>query len=470
MKYCNRVFENLYCMPGGNVGLCSWIDVVIGNILEMDIESIWLGETAEKVRNSIKDGSFRYCRKTSCPFCENDTLPELSSEELENKKPTQLPISYNIANDITCNHSCPSCRDDIFIADKEYIDKLKQSLEKLRPYINKAQNISLNGAGEIFSNPLMLKMLEEINPENPNFKLNIETNGALFNRKNWDRIKHLSKYPISVTVTPNSFVRETHAYLSGGHKDYDCVIDNLYFLKELRQKKLLHHFEIAIVVQDRNFNELIPFVKRCINDFQVDQVTVRPLYKWFYISEELYWFKDIMNPYHPYHKEYLEILNDPILSHSKVYLWGARNLHEAKLHPAYKYRDLLKIAKELLTISDVGKKLEKLIKCRGQVNSFIIYGDNDLSRIIYKIMKDTNIKVKCILARDFVKQDEGENDIPFETLMDYSFSDNDLILISNYFDRNFIERDLSLKNFNGQLLDILEAVQEIKLKDIHNGT
>lgn len=462
MKYCKRVFEGLYCMPGGDVSLCSWTDAVIGNIFEENLEHIWNSELAEKVRISIKDGSFRYCRKTSCPYLENDTLPEISTEELIAQTSEPWPTDFNLANSIICNHSCPSCRDKILNVDQGYLEKLKEYLKILFPYINKAKHINLNGAGEVFANPIMLEMLEKLNPEHPDFNLSLETNGALFTRKNWDKIKHLSKYPISVAVTPNSFVRATHAYLAGGHNDYDHVIENMYFIKELRQKKLIQRYEISIVVQDRNFQELPEFIERCVNDFEADKVTIKPLYKWFYMSEELYWFKDILNPYHPYHKEYLNILNNPILDHPKVYLWGAKNLHKAKLHPAYKYRDLLRIAKELMLISDAGRKqLADIVKN----NNLIVYGDNELSYIICKVLEDSGSKVQCIMARDFSCESNAPHGIRMENFWEYSPSANDILLISNYYDRKYIERDLTLKKFNGQLLDIEEVLKLIK-KDL----
>lgn len=41
MKYCNRPFDSLYCMPDGNVSFCSWTNATIGNILNDDLENIW---------------------------------------------------------------------------------------------------------------------------------------------------------------------------------------------------------------------------------------------------------------------------------------------------------------------------------------------------------------------------------------------------------------------------------------------
>lgn len=67
--------------------------------------------------------------------------------------------------------------------------------------------------------------------------------------------------------------------------------------------------------------EVPEFAKRCIEDFGADQVVIKPLYHWFGLSEDLYWQKDILNPMHPYHKEYMEVLKHPIFKNEKVFFW-----------------------------------------------------------------------------------------------------------------------------------------------------
>lgn len=468
MKYCNRPFDSLYCMPDGNVSFCGWTNATIGNILNDDLENIWNSELAERVRESIKDGSYRYCRKVSCPYCENDNLPEISMEDLENKLPEEAPTYYEIANDIICNHNCPSCREHVFCVSEEYKEKLKKQLDILTPLVNKADRVSVNGGGELFASPVMLEFLENLKPEKEDFKLGIQTNGALFNEKNWNRISHLGKYYINVTVTPNSFVRETYEYLSGFHNDFDKTIQNLYFIKQLREQNIINSLKISIVVQDRNFCEVPEFAKRCIDDFKADSVVIKPLYKWFYMSEEMYWFKDVLNPSHPYHREWLKILENPILENPKVYMWGAKNLHENKPHPAYKYKELLEVARQLNVMDNIRERLEDEIKKLGY-KEIIIYGDNELTDIILSILSKGEISVKCILARDMracsdkmSEQRDKADGISIVKLDSYEFCDNELILISNFADRKFIERDLSFKGYKGKITDIKELVTKLR--------
>lgn len=121
MKFCSKPFEQVHLDPGGGVRVCSWTDESIGNVLHEDLEVIWHGEKANKIRKSILDGSYLYCRAVSCPYLENDSLPDLDGKELEKAvKIGYAPSKYSVACDFTCNHSCPSCRDGIFCGTDDY--------------------------------------------------------------------------------------------------------------------------------------------------------------------------------------------------------------------------------------------------------------------------------------------------------------------------------------------------------------
>ena len=96
----------------------------IGNLYTQDLDEIWNSEEAKRTRESILDGSFAYCRKTSCPFLERGELEDLSVEEIEElsivpKNPKQIFI----ANDKICNIACTTCRTSLFCPDKEYKNK-----------------------------------------------------------------------------------------------------------------------------------------------------------------------------------------------------------------------------------------------------------------------------------------------------------------------------------------------------------
>ncbi len=457
-KFCNVPFDYVHLVPNGNVFLCNWMDGAIGNLLEEDLEDIWNGEKADTVRQSIIDGSYKYCRAVSCPYLENDSLPYMSEEEIEaNAVKTDKPERFNVACDFTCNHSCPSCRDKVFVGDATYKQNLQTIIEKIMPYLNQAKSICTCGNGDVFSSPQMFSVLERLQPENDDIKITIETNGVLFDEEHWERIAHLAKYYMKVAITPNSFDPITFKYLNGGHNTYDKLIQSLYFVKELRQKEAINFFDITMVMQERNFLELPSFVERCLNDFLVDVVTIRPIYRWFCLSEDMYWYKDVLNPKHPYHKEYHEMMKAPILNDERVYFWGAKNLHKEQDHPAYRYKEYLGIVDKLLGMEDAEAKIKSFFE-KYNTDSVYIYGDTELSKMICRIL-DKSISVNAFIARDTDKESICGKQVI--RLGEYKSKEEDVVFVLNYHFFTNIKRDLEFAGFKGKLVRLDEFVDAL---------
>lgn len=328
MKFCPRPYEHLYITNNGNATCCSWVRFPLGNIVEDGIKEIWNGEKAKKLRESIEDGSFKYCDAVSCPLLNNNSLPEITKEELDknvNYILKEYPTEFNLAYDFVCNHACPSCRSDIFKPTKEYKERIKKIDEDLLTYLNKAKLIMASGNGDFFSSKSMIKLLSKINPENPKCIIKIETNGALV-EKNWKSLKHLENYNIQIVVTPNSYEKEAYKELAGGIDNLEKTLSGIKFLSKLRLENKIKELKITMVVQSVNFREIPAFIKRNLEEFQVDLVQIRPIMRWFKISEEDYLKKNVLNPLHANHQEFIDIMNDPICSHPKVYHWCGTNL------------------------------------------------------------------------------------------------------------------------------------------------
>lgn len=455
-RFCSRPYNHLHFDPDGNVRVCSWTNIKIGNVFENTIEEIWHGEQADKFRKSCEDNTFKYCNKESCPFLENDSLEYLDEVEYNNRaKVLDLPNDINIANDLICNHSCPSCRSQIFKADKEYLERLKKYNEILVPLLNQARLVSGCGAGDLFASNITLDMLSNVQPLDKKFIFSIETNGVLFTPKNWEKISHLAKYEIDVTVTPNSFEENTFCYLNGGHDDYNRLISSLKFLSELRQENKIKKLDICIVVQEKNYAELPSFIERCIEEFRVDRVIARPIYHWFYMNDDDYWFKDVSNPLHPYHKSWLKVMAHPILNHEKVYLWGARNLHAPARHPAYRYEDLLKAVTKLVETDDVGEKITKFLTDIGKKN-VLLYGETMLTATAAKLLKDNaNVKIMALNPCS-----EKISDITVQPFCVDCIADDDCVVVLNTDKMMQINRDFSFNGYKDYLYKFDEFIEK----------
>lgn len=455
MKYCELPFKGLYVYPNGDVRVCGWTYECIGNILEEDLDSIWHGEKAEKIRNSIRDGSFSCCNKVACRLCANGN-EELPPEEFEKRAVTaDKPKIIDAAYDYICNHKCPSCRNDFYKPNQEYIDNINKMSEILIPVLNEAERFSFNGNGDLFASPYIMNAMSKINPVNKDCQIDIQTNGVLFTEKNWEKIKFFSEYNLRVIVTPNSFDRQTYKYLSGGCDNLEKLIDNLYFMKKLRKENKLKKFDISIVVQDTNYKELPSFVERCLNDFECDQVIIKPIYYWFALTPEEYWFKDILNPKHPYFNDYMEVLEAPILKDGRVYFWGSHDIHKAKEHPTYNYKRYFDVFANILKQDDPIAALENALKQRGYTE-VAIYGTNDMAQMMYSLLKKTNIKVTAFIDRD-AKVDSFCG-MTVTTFKEFKSDMTDVILVSNFAYLTNVTRDLRFRDYQGEIIPFNEIL------------
>ncbi len=329
MRSCKKCFEYVYVFVGGDVRMCPWNGVVIGNLLENTLEEIWKSEKAEEVRRAFMRGELLGCSERFCPDCiQKKTRLEMEPEEVQSlyDNMPNLPTRISLAYDERCNHACPSCRHDFFKADCEYMSKLDLITKNIEPYLSNAIDIATNGIGDLFVSTEIVDMLSRFEPKSPDFKLFIETNGVLF-KKNWDKLKHLAGKNITVSVTPNSFDRETYRYLAG-RDDLEQFEESLAFITELKHQGAISKIRLIMVIQDSNFRQIPQFIQKGI-DYDCDDIVLRPIFKWFGMNEDEVLYKNVLNPAHPYYKEYMEIIQDPICQDPRVFNWGFQEEQEA---------------------------------------------------------------------------------------------------------------------------------------------
>lgn len=337
MKYCPKVYNYLYLdNPDGDIWLCPWMrpgQGCIGNLLHSDIETCYNSDHAKELRESIKDQSFRFCRGEACPHLQNNDLEEISLEEYESReKDRYFPTEVNMAYDFVCNQHCETCRKAVFVPSNNYAGKMKAIRENLAGCLDQAVHISASGHGDPFASKYMMDVLANIHPTNPNVRFLLETNGVFFDEEHWERIQHLKDFFIELVITSNSLDPFVYNHISRGG-NFDKLMHNLSFVAELRKKNYIKKFTHTLVIQDRNFREIPSFIERSLRDFCSDEVLLRPVYQWGTMDDDVYWFKDVLNPMHPYHEEYLEILKHPALHDPRVYNFGGDTSHEARPFP-----------------------------------------------------------------------------------------------------------------------------------------
>lgn len=386
LRMCKIVYDRVYITADGEVRLCSWNDVPVGNIFENTLYEIWHGEAADKLRKSFMEEKLRGCHESECPYCIQGNN-SIFCETLEDAKkvydslpdtPTEIVLAY----DFRCNHVCPHCRQKHFVPDKVYVEKMKKIMENIEPYINNVKFFDINGGGEVFVCPEMMDMLSRFKPNDSECKVYLETNGAMF-KDNWDKISHLANYHLMISVTPNSFHRQTYKYLAG-RDDLEKFNESFELMKQLRAENKVKFLRVTMVVQDSNFREIPEFIQNCL-DHNADEIILRPIFMWFGINQDEWFIKNVQNPGHPYHKEYMEILDMPICKHEKVYNWGITN----KMEPVT-FREYFSSA-SLVNRSYVKDRLDGIRKAIDK-REVIIYGYGNVGKILVEELTDVDNK------------------------------------------------------------------------------
>jgi MoaA/NifB/PqqE/SkfB family radical SAM enzyme len=392
MNLCKRGLNYVQVYDdGGNVRICSWTrDGYVGSLLEHSFNELYHGSAANELRSRLANDNYCECNRDDCPWL---ACGEIEQHKVSVESPPQYPDSLYLAYENVCNYNCTTCNihERMEAADKTELEKRYDTIEeKLKEVLPHIKHLSANGQGEIFASRRILKLMREWNPVAPDedISVTIETNGSLFDEEHFKEIQHLGKYYLSVSVTVMSFDEYTYQQLSGTKLSISRIVDNLKYIKSLRDNGIINYLTIATVVQERNFREMPAFARRCIEEFGADYVRLRSFVPWGKKPLDIEWFTDVINPHHPYHDEYVQIMKDPIFKHPKVHDWSGGIGTCLGEHP---YKQKLNIESKKVKILNYlihdGKEAEDRIKCFSQGKKLVVYGFGDVGKSLVKLCK-----------------------------------------------------------------------------------
>jgi pyruvate-formate lyase-activating enzyme len=360
--FCDEPFKHLETTTDGSVYLCcpGWLPVPVGNLHKADADGIWHGPAAQELRNSVIDGSYRYCSRMHCAritdrrlisrgdaaveelieqhqadgtstgLCFSSTARNFARRFRETprtssgpktayqgatKPPTQIILSH----DRSCNLSCPSCRTRLIVANKQEQRKLDSLLDtKLLPLLKGAETVKVTGSGDPFGSNHFRRLLKKINrTEFPTLNLYLHTNGQLFDEHAWNDLE-LSGLVNIVQISIDSTTEETYRILRRGGT-FSRLLKNLEFIKKLREIGEIKYLDFLMVVQNLNFKEMPEFVRLGLR-YGADTITFQLIRNWGTYTQSEFREHNIAGHVHPRHNEFLAILRDPLLSHPAVLL------------------------------------------------------------------------------------------------------------------------------------------------------
>lgn len=332
-KFCSAPFRKFETLIDGQVAPCCsiWIDERMGSIETQSLAEIWNSPSAIRIRESIHDGSFRYCRKDRCEFLIHDSLPDADAvddpvlRDIIDRRETVMsrpPSWLFLAHDVTCNLSCPSCRDRVLAADEAQearLEKIERTV--LYPALAGPEpvDISLSGQGDPWSSRHYRSVLRHLADHDLNVRLHLHTNALLMTEARWSDYRGLEKYRPLVNVSIDAATPWTYATVRRGGQ-FEQLLKNLAFIAARRRAGAFGTFTLNATIQLDNFHEMQAIValgKRLGCDrvlFYLIQNTGSHL-------GEAYERLNVADPAHPLHLAFLETLRDPILDDPIVRLY-----------------------------------------------------------------------------------------------------------------------------------------------------
>ena len=424
----------------GRVRMCGWTNYYLGNLSEHTFAELWHGEKANTFRESLLDGSYRFCNPAKCPHCANENL----EDHLVDYYVQEFPYYINLCYQLDCNYACKFCRNEIIINKCDY-EKIENEIKALLPH---AKCIGMNGAGEIFCSQSIISLIQNTEFDKGTDFL-IESNGSLFNEKNWDKISKLGKHNLSVAITVHSFIEQTYQYLSGTKLPVRNIIDNLKFISSLRDKGIVNSFEIATVVCERNFS---------LDNFSMDTIRLRFFEPYGVMDKVTEWFYDVRNPYHPYHDEFIEVMKNPIFENPKVWKWqGETESLQRESHYELEHRNIVDFSK-LFRCEDLKNRIEEWKK-RTNYTEIALYGASYLGKDYQKLLSENGLKISTIFDTYAAEVEECGYRIKhpsFDELNRYQ-----CILITNNTVSDGIKEELVRNRYNGKAMLMCDFITDL---------
>lgn len=303
-------YKSYMCCP-------NWLPVDLGD--PMKITENWQSEKADSIRQSVVDGSYKYCIESRCPkltgLKEGRTEGFMPKEEFLSKIDDFVvdlfPKSIKLNFDQSCNLQCPSCRlhkINYEGAERARTEQIMQAVET--QLADGLQKIECTGSGDPFFSRTFRKWMMNFDPANyPNLKsMHLHTNATLWNDSNWSRMQNIHKFVKSAEISIDAATKDTYENYTRLGGKWDDLQENLIYISKIKTLKVV---TLSFVVQKDNYKEMNMFYEmgeRIFGHTHIDwSVFFNRVVNWGTYNAEDFKNVDIGNPEHP---EYALLLKE----------------------------------------------------------------------------------------------------------------------------------------------------------------
>ena len=263
---CTKPFNYLDIQENKAYLCCpSWLPEDITENGTKTITEGWYSQKSKAIRDSMLDGSFRYCNHKTCP----DISQVLGGRKdqfsfMKHKKnftPPKEPQLENIlyGQDRSCNMYCPSCRLNIIPNSKlnspEHNRKQALQDEIEQSFGSSIKTIMLTGSGDpIYSKIYRDFLINFDKTKYPNIQtIQIVTNGILLNEKMWNSF-NCHEFIKIFDISFDAGTRETYEGITRLGGEWNRLLDNIQYL--VSRTDIKRNFVFSYVVSEHNYKEM----------------------------------------------------------------------------------------------------------------------------------------------------------------------------------------------------------------------
>lgn len=340
-RFCDWPFIKFETLMDGTVAPCCsiWTQQRLGQLDGQTAAQIWNSPPAQAMRASIHNGSFAYCNKLRCSKIIDDELPAASAitdpvmRAVIDDKKVELdhgPSWVFLAHDVTCNLSCPSCRDQILAADEAQEQRFEViERDVLQPLLGGQGRVrlSLSGQGDPWSSPHYRSILRYLADHQLDVQLELHTNALLMDAKRWSDYAGLERYNALVDVSIDACTPWVYETVRRPGK-WNKLLPNLQLISKKRTQSVFREFHINTTIQLDNYHEM-PALVSFAQAIGADSVRMYMMQNTGGHIAGDYTRKNIAHEAHPLHMAFLETLRDRRLGMPTAHLydvahWRAR--------------------------------------------------------------------------------------------------------------------------------------------------
>lgn len=330
--YCNHPWEWLEVQANGNVYMCcaTWLPVPIGNWFENTWDEIWNGERARAVRETILNGSYKWCNKKLCPKIQSNYLTPMEKVPAEQKLPhAKFPRHINFSSDESCNLSCPSCRRSRIQynegPDYEHRKKLNDEIWDIILAQPNDQIIEchITGSGDPWGSKVFRDKLLELDlRDKQHIRLKFKTNGVMLTEKIWNQMWRLHDNIDQIGVSWDAATEPTYK-ITRREGDFKQLQKNMRFINDVAASYPNINFHFDFVVQADNYKEIHECIDMKINEYpNARYVMFTVLSDWGTWDKQGYESRAVWKETHPWYKYLMKELASVPVEKDKWIYWA----------------------------------------------------------------------------------------------------------------------------------------------------